>query len=51
MLLVVNSLKEIIQLITEGLDYFFNYENVIDLAAIIMVTICQSYYWGTGKIE
>ena len=52
LLLVVNLFKEIIQLITEGLDYFLNYENVIDLVVIVLVTICQYYYFfGKGKTE
>ena len=31
-------------------DYFFNFENIIDLMVHLLVTICQFYYWTTGKV-
>ena len=31
-------------------DYLFNFENILDLIVYILVTICQYYYFGTGKV-
>ena len=57
-LLVINILIEIFQVMTEGKDYFFSlekdyffsFENIIDLTVYVLVTICQFYYFGTGKV-
>lgn len=41
---------------TEGKEYLINseysiqFENIGDLLAYVLVTICQFYYFGTGKI-
>ena len=48
-LLVVNILKEIGQVITEGKSYFTDFENLTDLTIYVLVIICQYFYWFTGK--
>ena len=55
-LLVVNILKEIFQMINEGKGYFIDeelsiqFENVGDLIAYGLISVCQVYYFGTGRI-
>ena len=55
-LLVVNIFKEIFQIINEGKEYFIdkeysiNFENLGDLIVYVLVSICQLYYFGTGKL-
>ena len=47
--LVINILKEIFQMVTEGYDYL-TFENLADLTVYGLVIICQFYYWRTGNI-
>ena len=43
---------------TEGKNYLFNlkrdfvlnFENILDLIGYLLVTICQFYYWTSGKV-
>ena len=58
-LLALNILKEILQMITEGKQYFIytegkqlfiSAENIADLIAYTLVSICQCYYFFTGQI-
>ena len=57
-LLVVKILFEIFQVVTEGKNYLFdlekdfvlNFENILDLIGYLLVTICQFYYWTSGKV-
>ena len=37
-------------MITEGREYFTSAENISDLLAYTLVSICQFYYFRTGKI-
>ena len=36
-------------MVTEGRDYL-SFENLGDLTAYILVSVCQAYYWGTGSV-
>ena len=45
---VIFIFKEIFQMVNESLDYL-NFENLADSTVCILVTICQFYYWRTGK--
>ena len=38
-------------MIIERKEYFLGFENLLDLATIIMVIICQFYFYTTGKLE
>ena len=50
--------EEIFQMVAErkeyfysvNKDYFFCFENISDLVAYVLVTVCQFYYFRTGKI-
>ena len=47
--LFFNVIKEIVQIRTEGRDYIRDFENVGDFIACILVSVCQFYYFFTGK--
>ena len=36
-------------MVTEGRDYI-SFENLADLIAYILVSVCQFYYWSTGSV-
>ena len=59
MFLVINILKELGQMATEGKKYFLNsegksylpnFENISDLIIYVLVIICQYFYWCTGRV-
>ena len=48
--LAVYILKEIMQLVTERKDYLTDFFNISDLICCVLVSICQFYYWRTGRL-
>ena len=47
--MVLNLLKEIMQIFIEGKYYLADKFNRVDLIVYILVGICQYYYWFTGE--